>query len=95
MNWFLVVIDLQPYLLFLCRVSGMWCSEDGFQESRASSWRICQDQVSGYSNNSYRGYETLEKAHQEYESFLDDEAMAVQAIDQSVPLAQLPPEAVH
>ncbi|KAK1664554.1 hypothetical protein QYE76_052713 [Lolium multiflorum] len=42
------------------------------------------DQVSGYSNNSYRGYETLEAARQEYQSFLDDET-AIKAIDQPMP----------
>jgi hypothetical protein len=36
----------------------------------------------------------LEEAQQEYQSFLDDEAMAIEAIDQLVSLAQLPPEAV-
>jgi t-SNARE complex subunit (syntaxin) len=50
---------------------------------------ICQDQVSGYSSNNYRGYETLEEAQQDYHSFLDDEA-----IDQPVPLAHLPSEAL-
>ena len=37
----------------------------------------------------------MEEAQQEYQSFLDDEAMAVEAIDQPVPLAQLLPETVH
>jgi hypothetical protein len=41
-----------------------------------------------------RGYEELE-GEQEYQNFLDDEAMAVEAIYQLVSLAQLPPEAVH
>jgi hypothetical protein len=56
---------------------------------------VCQDQVSGYSNNSYRGYETLEEAHQEYLTFVEDEFLAHQAIDEPVPLAQLPLEEVH
>ena len=60
-----------------------------------NSWRVCQDQVIGYSNNSYRGYETLEEAQQEYLTFLEDEFMADQAIDQPVPLAHLPSEEVH
>jgi viroplasmin and RNaseH domain-containing protein len=46
-----------------------------------SPWKICQDQVSGYANNNYRGYETLEEAQQEYQSFLDDEVMKIEAID--------------
>ena len=42
----------------------------------------------------YRGYETLEKTQQEYQNFLDDESMAIEAINQPVPLEQLPLEAV-
>ena len=34
----------------------------------------------GFSNNSYRGYETLQEAEEEYHSFLADQAMAVQAM---------------
>ncbi|KAK1642998.1 hypothetical protein QYE76_060803 [Lolium multiflorum] len=60
-----------------------------------SSWRVCQDQVNDYSNNSYRGYETLEEAQQEYLTFLEEEFLEDQAIDEAVPLAQLPPEEVH
>ena len=59
-----------------------------------NSWRICQDQVSGYSNNSYTSYQTLQEAQEEYQSFLDNEAIALAAIHEAVPLAQLPPEAV-
>ncbi|KAK1603106.1 hypothetical protein QYE76_037236 [Lolium multiflorum] len=51
--------------------------------------------VSGYSNNSYRGYETLEKAQQEYLTFLEEELLEDQAIDEAVPLAQLAPEEVY
>ncbi|KAK1646663.1 hypothetical protein QYE76_064468 [Lolium multiflorum] len=57
-----------------------------------SSWRMCQDQVSGYSNNSYRGYEILEEAQQEYLTFPEEEFLEDQAIDEAVTLAQLPPE---
>jgi hypothetical protein len=59
-----------------------------------SPWRICQDQVSRYSNNNYIGYETLQEAQQQYRMFLDDKSMKIEAIDQPVPLAQLPPEVV-
>ncbi|KAK1643459.1 hypothetical protein QYE76_061264 [Lolium multiflorum] len=58
-------------------------------------WRVYQDQVNGYSNNSYRGYETLEEAHQEYLTFLEEEFLEDQAIDEAVPLVQLPPKEVH
>ncbi|KAK1683456.1 hypothetical protein QYE76_044304 [Lolium multiflorum] len=51
--------------------------------------------VNGYSNNSFRGYETLEDAQQEYLTFLEEEFLQDQAIDEAVPLAQLPPEEVH
>ncbi|KAK1627133.1 hypothetical protein QYE76_001448 [Lolium multiflorum] len=53
------------------------------------------DKVNGYSNNSYRGYATLEEAQQEYLTFLEEELLEDQAIDDAVPLAQLPPEEVH
>ena len=59
-----------------------------------SSWRVCQDQVNGYSNNNYRGYETLEETQQEYLNFLE-EFLEDQAIDEAVTLAQLSPEKVH
>jgi hypothetical protein len=60
-----------------------------------NSWRVYQDQVNDYSNNSYRGYATLEEAHQEYLSFLEEELQEDHTIDEAVPLAQLPPEEVH
>jgi hypothetical protein len=60
-----------------------------------NSCRICQDQVSGYSNNIYKWYETLQVAQQEYLTFLEDEFMADQVIDELVSLAHLPPEEVH
>ncbi|KAK1679269.1 hypothetical protein QYE76_040117 [Lolium multiflorum] len=72
------------YVVFRGRVRGIY-----------SSWRVGQDQVNGYSNNSYRGYATLEEAHQEYLSFLEEELQEDHAIDKEVPLAQLPPEEVH
>jgi hypothetical protein len=56
---------------------------------------VCQDQVSGHSNNSYREYETLEEAQQEYLTFLEEEFLEDRAIDEAVSLAQLPPEEVH
>ncbi|XP_051230055.1 uncharacterized protein [Lolium perenne] len=40
------------------------------------------------------GGDACMKAQQEYQSFLDDEAMSIEAIDKLVPLAQLPSEAV-
>ncbi|KAK1677221.1 hypothetical protein QYE76_038069 [Lolium multiflorum] len=51
--------------------------------------------VNGYSNNSYRGYATLEEAQQDYLTFLEEELLEDQAIDDAVPLAQPPPEEVH
>lgn len=71
-------------MVFRIRVQGIY-----------NSWRVCQDQVNGYSNNSYRGYETLEEAQQEYLTFLEEEFLEDQAIDEAVPLTQLPPEEVH
>jgi hypothetical protein len=40
-------------------------------------------------------YETLEKAQQEYLTFLEEELLEDHAIDDAVPLAQLPSEKVH
>ncbi|KAK1682444.1 hypothetical protein QYE76_043292 [Lolium multiflorum] len=53
------------------------------------------NKVNGYSNNNYRGYATLEEAQQKYLSFLEEELQEDHAIDEAVPLAQLPPEEVH
>jgi hypothetical protein len=36
--------------------------------------------VNGFSNNSYRGYQTLEEAVEEFNLFLADEAMAYQGM---------------
>jgi hypothetical protein len=52
----------------------------GRQPGVYSSWRICQAQVNGFSNNSYRGYQTLEEAVEEFNQFLADEAMAYQGM---------------
>ncbi|KAK1605751.1 hypothetical protein QYE76_029424 [Lolium multiflorum] len=51
--------------------------------------------VNGYSINSYRGYATLEEAQQEYLTFLEEELLEDQTIDDAVPLAQLLAEEVH
>jgi viroplasmin and RNaseH domain-containing protein len=52
----------------------------GRQSGVYNSWRICQSQVNGFSNNSYRGYPTLEEAMEEFNQFLADEAMAYQGM---------------
>jgi hypothetical protein len=44
--------------------------------------------VNGFSNNSYRGYQTLEKAEEEFNQFLADEAMAYQGMVVQAPPAQ-------
>jgi hypothetical protein len=36
--------------------------------------------VNGFSNNSYRGYQTLEEVVEEFNQFLTDEAMAYQGM---------------
>jgi viroplasmin and RNaseH domain-containing protein len=72
------------YVVFHRRVRGIY-----------SSWRLCQDQVNGYSNNNYQGYETLEESQQEYLTFLEEELLEDHAIDEAVPLAQLSSEEVH
>jgi hypothetical protein len=42
-----------------------------------NSWRICREQISGFSINNYRGYDTFEEAQVEYQSFVVDQAMAI------------------
>ena len=36
-----------------------------------SSWRSCQEQVNGYSHNSYEGFETLEEPRHNYYKFVN------------------------
>ena len=38
-----------------------------------NSWRTCQEQVSGFSNNSYEGFETFDEVHQKYSNSLKQE----------------------
>ena len=54
-----------------------------------NSWRICQDQVTGYPHNCYHGFPTYEQAleecnhyfgQHEYNHFLPHQAMADQAL---------------
>jgi hypothetical protein len=52
----------------------------GRQPGVYSSWRIYKAQVNGFLNNSYRGYQTLEEAVEEFNQFLADEAMAYQGM---------------
>jgi ribonuclease HI len=52
----------------------------GRQPGVYSSWRICEVQVNGFSNNIYRGYQTLEEAVEKFNQFLADEAMAYQGM---------------
>jgi hypothetical protein len=78
----------------------------GRQPRVYGSWRICQAQVNGFSNNSYRGYQTLEEAVAEFNQFLADEAMgyqgmAVQALPaqgmalQALPVQGMPAHAIR
>jgi hypothetical protein len=58
-----------------------------------NSWRICQDQVNGFSNKSYKGYDTLEEVQEEYESFLADQTKVIQVMaQQPMPLLAMPLE---
>jgi viroplasmin and RNaseH domain-containing protein len=52
----------------------------GRQPGVYSSWRICQAQVNGFSNKSYRGYQILEEALEEFNQFLADEAMGYEGM---------------
>jgi hypothetical protein len=57
---------------------------------------ICQAQVNGFSNNSYRGYQTLEEAVEEFNLFLADEAMAYQGMAvQALPAQGMALQAMH
>jgi hypothetical protein len=44
--------------------------------------------VNGFSNNSYRGYQTLEEALKEFNQFLADEAMTYKGMAVQALLAQ-------
>jgi hypothetical protein len=47
-----------------------------FQGEVARSVQFLEEaQVNGFSNNSYRGYQTLEEADKEFNQFLTNEAM--------------------
>ena len=35
-----------------------------------NSWRSCHEQVTGFSNNNYQGFETLQEAKENYSNFL-------------------------
>jgi viroplasmin and RNaseH domain-containing protein len=43
---------------------------------------ICQEELNGYSNNSYRGYETLEETQLDYHNFVDDQDMVIHSKEQ-------------
>jgi hypothetical protein len=51
--------------------------------------------VNGFSNNSYKGYQTLEEAVEEFNQFLADEAMAYQDMAvQALPTQGMAPQAL-
>ena len=45
-----------------------------------NSWRSCHEQVTGFSNNNYQGFETLQEAQHNYSNFLNGN----EVIDQEV-----------
>ena len=56
-----------------------------------NSWRSCQEQVAGFSNNSYQGFETLQEAQTNYMNYLntiplgDHDVIEHQVIAQAIP----------
>ena len=56
-----------------------------------NSWRSCQEQVAGFSNNSYQGFETLQEAQANYMNYLntiplgDQDLIEHQIIAQAIP----------
>lgn len=56
-----------------------------------NSWRSCQEQVAGFSNNSYQGFETLQEAQANYMNYLntiplgDQDVIEHQVIAQAIP----------
>ena len=56
-----------------------------------NSWRSCQEQVAGFSNNSYQGFETLQEAQANYMNYLntiplgDQDLIEHQVIAQAIP----------
>jgi hypothetical protein len=80
------------YLLVVRRVQGEAAQSVQLMEDLPVSreWLLCQAQVHGFSNNSYRGYQTLEEASEEFNQFLADEAMAYQDMDvQALPSQEM------
>jgi hypothetical protein len=52
--------------------------------------------VNGFLNNSYRGYQTLEEAEEEFNQFMADEAMAYQDMAvQALPAQGMALQALH
>ena len=56
-----------------------------------NSWQSCQEQVAGFSNNSYQGFETLQEAQANYMNYLntiplgDQDVIEHQVIAQAIP----------
>jgi viroplasmin and RNaseH domain-containing protein len=56
-----------------------------------NSWRSCPEQVAGFSNNSYQGFETLQEAQANYMNYLntiplgDQDVIEHQVIAQAIP----------
>jgi viroplasmin and RNaseH domain-containing protein len=65
------------YLIFLLVPCWWYVLFQGKHEGIYNSWRIYQAQVNGFSNNSYRWYESLEESQEEFPNFLADEDMAL------------------
>ena len=74
---FAISLQMNFYAVYKGRRSGVY-----------SSWRNCQEQVNGYSNNNYEGFETLEEAHQNYSNFLN----AIEGVPHEIPAHEVIPE---
>ncbi|KAK1683457.1 hypothetical protein QYE76_044305 [Lolium multiflorum] len=84
--------DLMAALSHLVNHKTQGSSFFGMIEPHHVLW--LRNYVNGYSNNSYRGYVTLEDAQQEYLTF-EEEFLQDHAIDEAVPIAQPLLEEVH
>ena len=68
------------YVVYRGRIPGVY-----------NSWRSCQEQVAGFSNNSYQGFETLQEAQANYMNYLntiplgDHDVIEHQVIAQAIP----------
>jgi len=54
-----------------------------------NSWRSCQEQVTGFSNNSYEGFETLQESQANYMNYLNNNELGAHEVIEHQLIAQV------